>query len=129
VPSPAPPHVAEIPATLTAPAGAGAAGLARADLFAEMATTYAAALEYPVEVFTESVALEADLGIDSMKQTELFARAAERYGLPDPPPDFRLGDYDTMGKVVDYLFSHQNQAPPTAPTRAAETPTAVAVGA
>jgi hypothetical protein len=54
-----------------------------------------------------------------MKQTELLARAAEHYGLPDAPPDFRLGDYDTMGKVVDYLWSAR-----TATARAA----AAAVG-
>jgi acyl carrier protein len=64
---------------------------------------YAEALEYPAEVFTEDVKLEEDLGIDSVKQTELMARAADRYGLPQPPLDFRLGDYDTMGKLVDYV--------------------------
>ena len=78
-----------------------------------LADMYATALEYPVEVFTEDVALEADLGIDSVKQTELLARAAERYGLPEPPADFRLGDYDTMGKVVDYLWSARGAAAPS----------------
>ena len=67
---------------------------------------YAEALEYPTEVFTESVSLEADLGIDSVKQTELLARAADRYGLPEAQPEgFRLSDLDTMGKVVNYLWS------------------------
>ena len=32
---------------------------------------YATALEYPVEVFIEDVELEADLGVDSVKKTEL----------------------------------------------------------
>ena len=57
---------------------------------------YATALEYPVEVLTEDVELEADLGVDSVKQTELLSRGADRYQLPARPTDFRLSDYSTM---------------------------------
>jgi acyl transferase domain-containing protein len=77
----------------------------RADLFAELVTLYATALEYPEEVFTEDVALEAELGVDSVKQAELIARIAERYNMPPRPEDFRLGDYDTLGKVTDFVYS------------------------
>jgi hypothetical protein len=31
-------------------------------------------------VFTEDVELEADLGVDSVKQTELLSRATDRWG-------------------------------------------------
>jgi acyl carrier protein len=79
--------------------------VSRDELFEELAAMYAGALEYPAEVFTEGVALEADLGIDSVKQSELLARAADHYGVPERPEDFRLGDHDTMGKLVDYLWS------------------------
>ena len=114
-PVPATPVAAATPVALaTAPAADGASPETRDAILAELADMYATALEYPVEVFTEDVALEADLGIDSVKQTELLARAAERYGLPEPPADFRLGDYDTMGKVVDYLWSARGAAPPVA---------------
>jgi acyl transferase domain-containing protein len=77
--------------------------ISRADLFRELAAMYAGALEYPIEVFTEHVELEAELGIDSVKQTELLARAAETYALPPRPADFRLADYGTMAKVVDFV--------------------------
>jgi malonyl CoA-acyl carrier protein transacylase len=77
----------------------------RGDLFREIASMYAAALEYPVEVFTDSVELEAELGIDSVKQTELLGRVAEAYNLPPRPPEFRLANYHTMGKVVDFVLS------------------------
>lgn len=83
-------------------------------LFEELAAMYAGALEYPTEVFTEDVALEADLGIDSVKQSELLARAADQYDVPERPEDFRLGDHDTMGKLVDYLWSTRGGAPASA---------------
>jgi acyl carrier protein len=75
-------------------------------------------------VFGEDVKLEEDLGIDSVKQTELMARAAEQHGLPAPPPDFRLGDYDTMGKLVDYVWAHRGSDEPRAAVRAGDVPTA-----
>jgi acyl carrier protein len=73
-------------------------------LLAELSDMYATALEYPVEVFTEDVELEADLGVDSVKQTELLSRAAERYHLPERPENFRLSDWSTMGRVTDFVF-------------------------
>jgi acyl transferase domain-containing protein len=83
----------------------------RGTLFAELADMYAAALEYPQEVFTEDVELEGELGIDSVKQTELLARIGEQYELPPRSPDFRLGDYNTMGKIVDFVFATMANAP------------------
>lgn len=76
-----------------------------ASLAEELRRLYADALEYPEEVFTDDVLLEADLGIDSVKQVELFSQVSERYGLPPRPDGFRLSDYSTMGKVVDYVQS------------------------
>lgn len=70
---------------------------------------YAEALEYPIEVFSDEVELEAELGIDSVKQTELLARVSERYQLPPRPADFRLSNYNTMGKVVDLIYSLRPQ--------------------
>jgi malonyl CoA-acyl carrier protein transacylase/acyl carrier protein len=74
-------------------------------LAGELRGLYADALEYPEEVFTDDVLLEADLGIDSVKQVELFSQVSERYGLPPRPEGFRLSDYSTMGKVIDYVQS------------------------
>ncbi|WP_440069987.1 acyltransferase domain-containing protein [Streptosporangium sp. OZ121] len=76
-----------------------------ADLGDELRELYADALEYPVEVFTDDVLLEAELGIDSVKQVELLARVSERYGLPARPGNFRLDEVATMGKVIDYVRS------------------------
>jgi hypothetical protein len=71
---------------------------------------YATALEYPIEVFIEDVELEADLGVDSVKQPEILSHAADRYQLPTRSTDFRLSDYSTMGGVADFVFGA-----PTAP--------------
>jgi acyl transferase domain-containing protein len=109
-PSPAPSHAPHLRVvTLAEPAGdeseAVPPAISREGLLAELSGMYAAALEYPVEVFTEDVQLEADLGVDSVKQTELLSRAAERYRLSARPADFRLSEYSTMGKVADFVLA------------------------
>ncbi|MGI5282724.1 acyltransferase domain-containing protein [Nonomuraea polychroma] len=73
------------------------------DLGSELRRLYADALEYPVEVFTDDVLLEAELGIDSVKQVELLTRVSERYGLPARSGSFRLDEVATMGKVIGYV--------------------------
>ena len=78
--------------------------LSREQLFRELVSVYAQALEYPEDVFTEDVELEAELGIDSVKQTELLARVSEQYQLPPKPADFRLAAYNTMGKITDFIY-------------------------
>jgi [acyl-carrier-protein] S-malonyltransferase len=92
--------------------------LDRAVLVAELVAMYAAALEYPPEVFDEEVELEADLGVDSVKQTELLARVSERYRLPAPDAEFRVGDHPTLARVADLVLGGRavGAAPPVAPT-------------
>ncbi|MET7985053.1 acyltransferase domain-containing protein [Streptomyces sp. NPDC005281] len=99
-PNGTPPRTGAPVAPSPAPAGAPD----REELFATVRALYAQALEYPEEVFTEEVLLEAELGIDSVKQVELLTRVTGRYGLP--PSDVRLSDHDTVGKVVDLLHAH-----------------------
>jgi acyl transferase domain-containing protein len=96
-----------IPAPVPAPEpeANGSAGLSRDRVYAELTAFYATALEYPPEVFTEDVDLEADLGVDSVKQTELISRLADRYGLPERPENFRLADYGTLGRITDYVIA------------------------
>jgi acyl transferase domain-containing protein len=90
------------PAALPAP-DAASAPHSREALFAEVRTLYAAALEYPDEVFEEGVLLEAELGVDSLTQTMLIRRLQERFGLEPTADGFRLTDYDTFGKIVDLV--------------------------
>lgn len=87
-----------------------AESIPRPRLYAELVSLYAEAMEYPAEVFSETVELEAELGIDSVKQTELIARISDRYRLPPLPQGFRMSDYRTLGQVVDFVHEHQGRA-------------------
>ena len=73
-------------------------------IFAELAQLYGEALEYPLEVFGADTELEAELGVDSVKQTDLLGRVAKRYALPPPPEGFRIIDYPTFGHVVELVL-------------------------
>ena len=113
IPEAARAEVEEPAAPEPAAAGDGRPSLSRDELFAELVALYATALEYPEEVFTTDVALEAELGVDSVKQAELIARVAEHYQMPPRPEDFRLGDYDTLGKVADFVYSQAGRPAPS----------------
>jgi malonyl CoA-acyl carrier protein transacylase len=87
------------------PATAPAAKVDRENLLVEVRSVYATALEYPEEVFTDDVLLEAELGVDSVKQIELMTRVASQYGISEQARGVRLADCDTMGKVVDFVHA------------------------
>lgn len=57
---------------------------------------------YPPEVLDLDLDLEADLGIDTVKQAELFASIRERYGI-QRREDLRLSDYNTLARVVQFV--------------------------
>ncbi len=77
---------------------------------------------YPTETLEPSMALEADLGIDSIKRVEILSTLAER--LPDAPalrPD-ALGTLATLGDVIAALAG-------TGPALAASAPDSIAAPA
>jgi acyl carrier protein len=96
--------------TAAEPVRLGGHVVPREKLFKELVSIYAEAMEYPPEVFTETVELEAELGIDSVKQTEIMGRISHLYGLPPLPTNVRIGDYKTMGQIVELVFAHQYKA-------------------
>jgi acyl carrier protein len=109
---PAPPLAQPAP-PLAQPAPAEAAPatrIGRDRLFSELVGVYAEAMEYPSEVFTETVELEGELGIDSVKQTEILGRIRETYKLPRLPANVRISDFKTMGQIVDLVFANQGTA-------------------
>lgn len=75
----------------------------REALAAEIRSIYANALEYPEEVFDDDVLLEAELGVDSVKRVELMGRVAEGHGIATATEGLRMSDYDTIGKIVDFV--------------------------
>lgn len=71
-------------------------------LSGELRALFARELEYPEEFITPTALLEEELGVDSLKQTELLTRAAEKYGL-DSRNRVR-GVYATVDDLVEVVY-------------------------
>ena len=91
-------------ARLAAGASKSHARLTRDALQTEIIALFAEAMHYPPEVFSEDVELDAELGIDSVKQMELLSTLAVRYQLPARPDGFRLSEHGTLRKITDFLY-------------------------
>lgn len=70
------------------------------DVLASLRTLYSEVLGYPPELFEPEADLEADLGVDSLKQTDLLTRVAERFGM-DTRASLRVTDFPTLEAVAD----------------------------
>jgi acyl carrier protein len=79
--------------------------LAREPIAKEVISLYASWLEYPEEVVTEDVDLEAELGVDSVKQVALMAKVREKYGIERPPDNFRLERFSKLGALIDAVHA------------------------
>ena len=53
--------------------------------------------------------LEADLGIDTVKQAEVFAMVRETFGIPRQD-DLKLRDYPTLRHVIGFVEQSRGQA-------------------
>jgi len=100
--APAPPPIRAVPPPAATPEVPRTA-IPRDVIEARVRTLYAEALEYPEEVFEHDAELEADLGIDSVKQTELMARLGDAFDLGPRPEGMRMSDYRTFGRVIDFV--------------------------
>ncbi|MCJ7625977.1 MAG: acyltransferase domain-containing protein, partial [Anaerolineaceae bacterium] len=58
---------------------------------------------YPREMLELDLDLEADLGVDTVKQAELFAVVRDTYDIPRRD-DLMLSDYNTLSKVIQYVM-------------------------
>ncbi|MFH8755957.1 acyltransferase domain-containing protein [Streptomyces atroolivaceus] len=74
----------------------------RDDVLAELATMYAEDLGFPVEMMSSEIDLEADLGVDSVKQLALFQRVRKHYGLDEPPAERRVRA-TTLAKIAELV--------------------------
>ena len=57
---------------------------------------------YPSELLDLDLDLEADLGIDTVKQAELFAQVRETYGI-ERDDSLKLRDYPTLNHVIGFV--------------------------
>ena len=61
---------------------------------------------YPTDILDLELDLEADLGIDTVKQAELFSAVREHFGIPRRE-DLMLVEYNTLNKVIGFVFDSQ----------------------
>jgi NAD(P)-dependent dehydrogenase (short-subunit alcohol dehydrogenase family)/acyl carrier protein len=58
---------------------------------------------YPKEMLDLDLDLEADLGVDTVKQAEMFAAIREMYGIPRDE-NRKLRDYPTLAHVIRFVY-------------------------
>lgn len=63
---------------------------------------------YPTELLELEADLEADLGIDSVKQAEIIGKIRENYGY-ELDPDAKVKDYPNIKLISDYVLTQVNQ--------------------
>ncbi len=117
-----------VQATLEPAFQASAAGAGSVESEAVQQYVLAAVSEktgYPPEMLDLDLDLEADLGIDTVKQAELFAMVRTHYGIPRRE-DLRLVDYNTLAKVIQFILDAQPQAAPASDGSKAEEKAAAA---
>ncbi len=116
-PSPVP---AAAPAAEPAPAPAPAAVSSSGDVLADLLKVISEKTGYDESELETDYELEADLGIDTVKQAEIFGQVREQYGLA-PDENFRLADYPTIEALAGWLsdsIAAQGGVSATAPTPA-----------
>ena len=57
---------------------------------------------YPTDMLEPELDLEADLGIDTVKQAETFVAIRQSFDIPRRD-DLNLRDYNTLEKVVGFV--------------------------
>ena len=72
---------------------------------------------YPPELLDLDLDLEADLGVDTVKQAEVFAAVREQFGIPRDE-NLRLRDFPTLAHVIGFARDRGN-LPQAAPARRA----------
>ena len=71
---------------------------------AKVMEVVAAKTGYPQDMLDPSLDLEADLGIDTVKQAETFAAVREAFGIRNLE-GVKLRDYPTLGAVVQFVYA------------------------
>ncbi|MBK7757718.1 MAG: acyltransferase domain-containing protein [Deltaproteobacteria bacterium] len=69
------------------------------------------AMGMPPSAIDPDLELEADLGLDTVRQAELIARIRERFSLPREA-DFRLADTKSVRQVIEYFANRMGKMQP-----------------
>jgi len=65
---------------------------------------------YPTDMLDLDLDLEADLGIDTVKQAEMFSEIRATFGIPKQD-DLKLSDYPTLNHVIQFAQDKMGAAP------------------
>src|SRR5205814_1861225 len=76
---------------------------------------------YPQDMLDLDLDLEADLGVDTVKQAEMFAAIREIYNIPRDE-NRKLRDYPTLAHVIRFVYEKRPDLAST-PATAAPSPT------
>jgi acyl transferase domain-containing protein/acyl carrier protein len=74
---------------------------------------------YPKEMLDPDLDLEADLGIDTVKQAEMFAAVRAAFGIARDP-NLKLRDFPTLGHVIRFAETGQQTPTPAVQMAAAK---------
>ncbi len=121
-------EAAPAPATAAAPAAEAPAPSGEEEVTARVLAVVAEQTGYPTDLLDMDLDLEADLGIDTVKQAEVFAAIREAYGIPFDD-SLKLRDYPTLNHVVGFVNERSGAAPAPAAAPAAEAAPAPATAA
>ena len=123
--TPAPAPAAEAPAAAPVPEAAPTPLAAAGDELAETVLRIVTQLTgYPPELLDVDLDLEADLGVDTVKQAEIFAAIREHYGVARDDT-LKLRDFPTLTHVIGWI---RDKTGTPAPAPAAEAPAARRTG-
>jgi acyl transferase domain-containing protein/NAD(P)-dependent dehydrogenase (short-subunit alcohol dehydrogenase family) len=78
---------------------------------------------YPSDMLDLDLDLEADLGVDTVKQAEMFAAIREIYNIPRDETR-KLRDYPTLAHVIRFVYEQRPDLAPTTPVTATAATTA-----
>ncbi len=100
----------EIPAVAAAPGPRTAAvSVQRNEVFERIMDVLCQETGYEPGDIAADADLEGDLGIDTVKQAEVFAQVRTSYSL-EKDPNFKLRDYPTLNRLADYVMSRLQAA-------------------
>jgi acyl transferase domain-containing protein/acyl carrier protein/NAD(P)-dependent dehydrogenase (short-subunit alcohol dehydrogenase family) len=99
------PDTAPQETTLRSPVGAGGAaeGAPQDPVAQKVLEIVSEQTGYPPDMLELDLDLEADLGIDTVKQAEMFAAIREAYGI-ERDDDLALRDYPTLARAIEFVY-------------------------
>ena len=115
-PAPATPEPAPVGAPLEArPEPAPVAAAPADDVEEQVIRIVAEKTDYPPDMLELDLDLEADLGVDTVKQAEVFAEIRGHYGIPRDE-NLQLSEFPTLRHVVGFVRDRRPDQPaPAAP--------------